>query len=674
MIPSRLERFLVLALTGLVGFALVAIPLAMLGLFLPLPVGIATAVAWLGLWKLWGRGPHTEQDAAVSARGKQATAVTLLAVLVLTGLNFRYSSQHLLTERDPGVYNTTAGSIARTGGIVIEPESDTYSGVTSEDRIQYEAAGYWRDPDDGRIYPQFVHLFPTTLAASSWVVGVRGMLKMNALFGGLALLVFFAFCARLVPVWAAVGATIALGLNLAQVNFTRDSYTEILTQILLFGGLWALMSARSNRSWRRALIAGLLLGAACMARADAFVFMVPLAAFIVYELVAQDRRDRSLPKYLGALGAGAAVTTVLAAIDLAVFSPSYLDDNWESLRFGFIALVAVVVGGAAYVVLRPRLSGTREWLFRHRSLIASGAAIGLVFLAVLTYYVRPHIQSTYADKPSSVVEMVQMQEGLVVDGNRTYAERSLEWLGLYIGPLALWAGILGLAAMTREILLGQSRRAVPFLLAMMPMTAYYIWDPGITPDHVWALRRFLPITIPGLIFCCFWLLGRVWRAAGPGRNGSITRALVLGAALWAVLFPAWTLEPFVRERSQVGVLNATDRFCSHLPEDAAVVVAQTLNLDQNYMQTVRSFCEVPVASAPMDQPMDFYAELAARWAARGRVLYVVSPQMHFGTFWPRASTEIASTRYRSIEKTLQGRPDGFEFSEFALFVRRIEPN
>jgi hypothetical protein len=673
LIPRRLERFIVGALTGLLGFALVAVPLAMLGVFRPLPVGIATAVAWFGLWKLWGRGPHTEQDAAVSTRGKQATAIALLAILVLTALNFRYSSQHLLTERDPGVYNTTAGSIARTGGIVIEPESDAYRGVRSEERIRYEAAGYWRDPDDGKMYPQFVHLFPTTLAASSWIVGVRGMLKVNALFGGLALLVFFAFCARLSPVWAAVGATIALGANLAQVNFTRDSYTEVLTQILLFGGLWALMSARSSRNWRRGLIAGLLLGAACMARADAFVFLVPLAAYVVYELVAQDRSARSLRTYLGALAGGAALPTVLAAIDLRVFSPAYLEDNWKPLRFGFVALVAVIVGGAAYIVLRPRLSGIREWLFRNRSLIAATAAVALVFIAVLGYYIRPHIQSTYGDKPSAVVEAVQMQEGLVVEGNRTYSERSLEWLGLYLGPLALWAGIGGLATMTREILLGQSRRAVPFLLAMMPMTAYYVWDPGITPDHVWAMRRFLPITIPGLIFCCFWLLGRIWRATGRGRNGSIARAVVVGAALWAVLFPVWTLQPFIRERSQVGVLNATDRLCAHLPDDAAVIVAQTQNLDQNYIQTVRSFCEVPVASAPMDQPLDFYAELAARWAARGRVLYVVAPQMHFGTFWPATSTQIASTRYRNIEKTLQGRPDGFESYEFALFVRRIEP-
>jgi hypothetical protein len=320
------------------------------------------------------------------------------------------------------------------------------------------------------------------------------------------------------------------------------------------------------------------------------------------------------------------------------------------------------------------LSAIREWLIMRRSLIATGAAIGLVFVAVLAYYVRPLIQSTYGDDPSSVVEAVQMQEGLVVEGNRTYAERSLEWLGLYLGPLALWGGVLGLAAMTREILLGQSRRAVPFLLAMMPMTAYYVWDPGITPDHVWAMRRFLPITIPGLVFCCFWLLGRIWRATGRGRNGSVGRVLVVAAAAWAILFPAWTLQPFIRERTQVGVLNATDRLCSDLPDDAAVVVAQTQNLDQNYMQTVRSFCEVPVASAPMDQPLDFYSELATRWAARGRVLYVVAPQMHFGTFWPSTSTQIASTRYRNIEKTLQGRPDGFESFEFALFIRRIEPS
>ncbi len=675
MIPRRLERFIAFALTGIVGFAIVSVPLAMMGAFRPAPVAIVGAIVWFGLWRLWGRD---DADAGairpVSAGAKQATVVTLLVVVVLTGLNVRYSSQHLLTERDPGVYNSTARSMARTGRIVIDPSSNPYKGAPLEDRIHVEAAGFFLDRDKGEIYPQFVHLFQATLGASSWLVGSRGMLKVNALLGGLALLVFFALCARLMPVWASAASVVALGLNLIQVNFTRDSYTEILTQILLFGGLWALMDARPSRNFRRALIAGALFGAASMVRADAFIFLVPLAAYIVYELiVAPNRSDERLRKYLLALGVGAAVPTAIAGIDLRFFSPAYLADNWEALRLGFVGLLAIIAGGAAYIALRPRFPDARRRLFDRRHLLAGSAAIGIVAVALLAYYVRPHLQHTYGDEPSSVVEMVQMREGLPVDGLRTFAENSLVWLGLYLGPVTLWAGIIGLATMTREILLGLSRRTVPFVLAMMSMTALYVYDPAITPDHLWAMRRFLPITIPGLIVCCFWLLGRIWNAADSEQAGSLTRVMALAAAAVAIGFPAWTLQPFISERSQVGVLNATDQLCDHIPEDAAVLIGQTKNLDQDFMQTVRSFCGVPVASAPMDQPMDFYRELAARWAAAGRSFYVVSPQADFGTFWPPNSTQVAATRYRNIEKTLLGRPDGFESFELSLFVSRVEP-
>lgn len=675
MIAGRIERIVAFGLTGVVAFAIVAVPLAMFGAFHPIPVVTTAVVAWLVLWRLWGRDETADQaNQSASPAARHATVVVVVIVLLITGINVRYSSQHLLTERDPGVYNTTAKSMAETGRITIAPEMDVYRGAPNESRITYEAAGFFRDTDTGTIYPQFVHLFQATLGASSWLVGVRGMLKVNALLGGLALLVFYLFSTRLMPGWAAAGATVALGLNLVQVNFTRDSYTEVLTQILLFGGLWALMRARSSQNARRALISGALIGTTGMARADAFIFLVPLAAYVIYELiVAPSMRDHRLRRYLAALSIGAAVPTAIAGVDLRVFSPAYLDDNWQALRLGFVGLVAVIAGGAGYLWLRPRLNDVRRWFFNRRHLIAASVAIGIVVIAFLAYYVRPHLQQTFGDEPSSVVEFIQMREDLRVDGQQTYAESSMVWLALYLGPVALWAGVIGLAVMTREVLLGLSRRLVPFLLAMMSMSVLYVWDPAITPDHLWALRRYLPITIPGLLICCFWLLSRIWRAAGNDRAGSVARIIAVAAASFAIAFPAWTLWPFIRERSQVGVLNATDQLCNHLPDDAAVIVAQTSNLEQNYMQTVRAFCGVPVASAPMDQPLDFYRELARRWSTAGRSLYVVSPQTDIGTFWPPTSQQIASTRYRNIERTLRGRPDDFEWFDFSLFVTKVEP-
>ncbi len=669
MLLHRLEDRLGLVLMGLLSFCLVSVPLAMLRLFRPAPVAAATLFVWIVVRAVWNRG----RDDPTFGRRSGATMVVLVVVLVLTGLNVRYSSQHLLTDRDPGVYITTARWLANEGQLLVEPEAYAFKGVVNEHRIRYAAAGYYEGHrDDGKLYPQFVHLLPATLGASAWIAGSRGMLKVNAVLGGLALLLFFVFATKLLRPWLAAAATITLGLSLVQIHFSRDAYTEVLTQILLFGGLWALLSAQRTFHPGRAAIAGLLVGSASMARIDAFIFLVPLAIYIAYDVISiratgdPDPRHRS---YLVALGAGAAVPAVIAFIDARLFSPVYLADLWGSVRLVWVALVAIAVFSGLIVLGQSRFRELTDLVRTHRETAALVVVGAIVTFSVLAYFVRPHLQTAMQDNVNRFVEYLQRREGLTVNGRRTYAEHSLGWLSLYLGPAALWSGLVGIALMTREVVLGRSSRAIPFTFAFLPMFVLYVWDPSITPDHVWALRRFLPVVIPGLILGCFWLLGRLWvdRSRAAGRYA----AVAIGAL--ALAFPAWTLAPVVTERTQLGVLSVTEAFCASLPEDAAVLVAQTQLLDQNFTQTVRTFCDVPAANAPMDQPMDWYRELARRWTQQGRVLYVVSPQKWFGTHWPLdGATYVAATTYNNLERSLTGRPDSYETFSWGLFMRRAD--
>ena len=669
MLLERLESLLGVVLTGLLAFSLVSVPMAMLDFFRPAPVVAGSLFIWIVAWTVWKRG----RDNPTFGRRSGPTIAVVVVVLGLTALNVRYSSQHLLTDRDPGVYVTTARWLANEGTLLVEPEAYAYRGVINEHRIRYAAAGYYEGHrDDGKLYPQFVHLLPATLGASSWIVGARGMLKVNALLGGLALLMFFVFATKLLRPWPAAGATIALGLSLVQVHFSRDAYTEVLTQMLLFGGLWALLSARQTLHPGRAAIAGLLVGAASMARLDAFIFLVPLAIYIAYDVVsfhatpAEPRHRR----YLVALGVGAAVPALIAFLDARLFSPLYLADLWGSVRVVWAVLVVIALATAVVVFAQSRFVQWAEWGRCNRETLGIVAAGGIVAAAVVLYFLRPHVQTAMQDHVNRFVEHLQRREGLPVNGRRTYAEDSLGWLSLYLGPAALWSGVVGIALMTREVVLGRATRAIPFTFAFLPMFALYVWNPSITPDHIWALRRFLPVVIPGLILGCFWLLGRLWWTSRSRAAARVATVVIAGLAL---AFPAWTLAPVVTARSYLGVLSVTERFCSSLPEDAAVLVAQTQLLDQNFTQTVRTFCSLPAATAPMDQPLDWYRELARRWARHGRVLYVVSPQSWFGTHWPaEGATYIAATTYSNLERSLTGRPDSFETFSWGLFVRRAD--
>lgn len=668
----RFEELIALALIGILGFSVTAVPLAMVGRFRPLPVFALAAALSALLWGLWRRG----RSDSVAAGNTPATTVVVIIALVITGVNVRFSSQHLLTERDPGVYVTTAQWLADRGTLLIDPQGEVYAGLPNEHRVHFRAAGYYEDHrEDGKLYAQFPHLLPAMLAAGSWLAGSRGMLKVNALLGGLALLVFFAFASKLIPPWLAVVATAALGVNLTQAHFSRDAYTEVVAQLLIFGGLWALWTARTRLDAARAVIAGLLFGATCMVRVDSFALLVPLTAYVTFELLSASGQGevRKVRRFVTAFGLGVAATALLGWLEVRLFSPIYLHDLRRSTQIIWELLALAVIGGAILVVLRARLARVAAWLKSHRRWLGYAAVLAIVIGALYAYVLRPQLEVGYQGSKGALVEGLQRRAGLPMDPKRSYVELLFRWIGMYVGLPALALGVAGFAYMLRETVLGRLQRAVPFLLALGAVSAAVLWRPEVTPDHIWTMRRFVPVVIPGLIICCFWTVGRVLAFEGRPRLPDLWRNLAIASAAAVIGHSAWTLIPVISERMHVGTLLATERLCDYLPERAAVLVAQSALLDLQFTQTVRGFCRVPAANAPMDQPMDWYREIARRWAARGHSLYVVSPRPHFGEHWPESSTHVASVDYRNLERTLLGVPRGYELYTFQLYVRKVLP-
>src|SRR5439155_3924048 len=106
------------------------------------------------------------------------------------------------------------------------------------------------------------------------------------------------------------------------------------------------------------------------------------------------------------------------------------------------------------------------------------------------------------------------------------------WFGWYVGPGLVVAAIGGLL-LIRDAALGRAREAVAFLAALVALTSLYVWNPAITPDQIWAMRRYLPITIPGLMICAFWLVDRLVRRR--------LQVVAVVAALAVIAYPAWIL-------------------------------------------------------------------------------------------------------------------------------------
>ena len=120
----------------------------------------------------------------------------------------------------------------------------------------------------GTLSFQFAHLLPALLAQAHVLGGDRLMFAATPMIGGVALLAFFVAAWRLLRnPFVALAALVSFAFLLPVVSFSRDSYSEIPMQLLVFTALWILTDRVPFLRPRVAFVAGLFLGHAA-GRAD----------------------------------------------------------------------------------------------------------------------------------------------------------------------------------------------------------------------------------------------------------------------------------------------------------------------------------------------------------------------------------------------------------------------
>jgi hypothetical protein len=245
----------------------------------------------------------------------------------------------------------------------------------------------------------------------------------------------------------------------------------------------------------------------------------------------------------------------------------------------------------------------------------------------------------------------------------------MEWLSWYLGPVTLALGVIGVAIAVWWVIRGHGRRtglALALGVFLAP-TALYLWRARAVPDQMWVMRRFLPVTIPGVALACFAVLAMMWRT-----RDIILRVLAVLVGFAAVVAPAVALKPVWRTSTQRGVQVATDALCASIGPDAAVVVLQDDALDQVLTQTIRSWCGVPAAGAAAGFDLRAARALDARWARSGRRLIVVgSDPDKVSAVAPSLFIDIQGTNPRELEQTLTRRPSHLVTLSYRFVAGRV---
>ncbi|MDQ1485887.1 MAG: hypothetical protein QOJ62_1580 [Actinomycetota bacterium] len=628
------------AALGVVAVGLVGLPLLLIGWFKSYLVLPGAFALWLVLVVLRGRAlAASRRSVPLSAHIVSAVALVASAVNVVD--NARSATQHLLVDGDPAVYGMTGKWIATHGSLNI-PIHPSWFG--NDPTINYMTNGFFLRSDGQHLYPQFFHLLPALLAIADWFHGTGALLLLNTLLGGFALLAVYAFGTRLMkPVWA-LGAMVTLSMTLPQLFFTRDTFSEIPSQFLIFAGLALLFDATSSARRRpglAGLLAGLTLGASTMARIDAFLYLLPLTAAMFALVLVLPRDDPRRPlrtRTAYGVAAGLTVSGLVAVLDGAFGSPTYAKSVTGELIGISVATVFVVMVGFGLLhrpALEDRIRGVITRLGRITPIVC-GSVITVGFL--FAWLVRPHVQKVHETGVLNVAGTIaayQRNEHVTVDPTRHYNEMSLRWLSWYVGPITLTLAILGLGYLTYRVLSGRDLQLLPFLLLGGVVTAVYVYDPAIVPVQYWATRRFLPVTFPVLILVAFLLLSRLWEyrrglaatLASARLVRPVARAAAVLLAVAVVATPIILLRgPTRLVKSYVPVRDVVNRICAALQPSDVVLLVGYSSRTNGFVQTIETYCgNMAAVSGPQTSAANVQSMKAAV-AASGHRLVLISEQ------------------------------------------------
>jgi hypothetical protein len=464
-------------------------------------------------------------------------------------------------------------------------------------------------------------------------------------------------------------ATAVLSVTLPMLEFSRASYTEPLALAFTFGGFaltWA-----AHRTGRAALfvVAGGVVGALAMTRIDGLfnlLAVIPYAAGVL--LVANGRPDAALRRRrLLLFLAPALVMTVLGVRDLQTLAPLYYDDLADEvglIRAAAAGLVVLAVLVVAVLRFRP---GWGQALARRGAIgglvLGSLLVVGMAVLASrpLWYVDHSNLGGGYSD----YIEFLQKAKHQPVDGTRAYSEQSVKWLSWYVGIPAVAAGVLGLAlVLARTVRRLESELVLP--LTMWLFTAgLYLNKVSITPDQVWGSRRLLPLVFPMVLLGAAVLAAWLVRLRVPG----VVAALALGGAVvWNTIDASDDLWGVRQGTPQLAEVQAV---CAALPDDAAVVTVDSLT--GNYLQTVRSYCDVPGVGV-RDTDAAELGRLAVAARQAGKPLYVLATKRDPLPGVAADAPAFSTIRAPHWNSTLTTRPKAKGYDQRTLFLGTVAPD
>lgn len=513
--------------------------------------GVVVALVLLAA-RLAGRRPS---NPFAGPRPAMPVLPALAIAFVAFGLHAR-PSEYIVGGRDPGAYVSAMGVIARTGAIThLDP---VVASIPREDLSLFYAnldhppfrftldvnedepqpswprfMGFELDhPSSGRITPQFFHLFPAFGAYLFETMGVRGALATPPILGILGTLGAFFLARRLFGSTVALLGAFGLATSVLEVWFARYPVSEGFSQFLILAGLLAHRIDRECEGRGFAWLSGALLGLTLLVRIDSVLLLLPLGFWVMLEILG--RADASWFARVRALLVPFTILLAHAAVHAVAFSTRYAHQILTRRYWNhgplFWALVAAVFAAVAFFAWTrgPRFVAL---LTRHERRVRVGAIVVLALVIGYALALRPSLSAWAGGDGNAKADALAEPGALKTLGFHRLAAHDAQALRRYswfVGAPALALAFAGLALFLRRA----RREDLLPLAVLLSFSGFYFYKIRVFNDYFFAMRRYVPVTLPFTFVLAALALVTLARSMRHGRLAAAAVGfLALGASV-----------------------------------------------------------------------------------------------------------------------------------------------
>lgn len=419
--------------------------------------------------------------------------LVIVGMLVCAVLYLVFPTEYFLGGRDPGLYTINAINIVNNGSMVYLSDAfinEQYSRLYDVVRTGYP--GIYSEFSRGvsqlpfSTHPQFLPMFPSALAIGTNVAGMFGLYRVNGVLALLAILSIYFFTKKYFGLFPARLAFLFMALNPSQIWNARITQTELLSQWLFFMGVIYFAQAWEKNSFKLVALSSVLIGIGCFNRVDTYIIGLGILAVLIYAALFCKER-------LGICAVSSGVYICFVGLSLVYGFKchyGYFSDLWNGGSFsgvifitGFFAVVALGCIGFRLLFLRKReLKNIFIAVFHSKP--GAITICGILFAAFLfAYFVRPLLNS----QP--------------IGTNAYFSANAMAEFCWYTSFIAIPLAILGLYKKLRGDL-QEAQSLYFFFAASIASIVGYIINPTITPDHLWASRRWITVNIPAILLLC----------------------------------------------------------------------------------------------------------------------------------------------------------------------------